>query len=105
MFDKRCQALGIEHRLILPLFLLDTLKPMAWWNATMDVLAILKTHHFDSSLDMKRTLKHYVYLYNYHFHQDSLGCITPIQAMQNGFRDKPHLFSKEPSNCAGFDIY
>ena len=38
---------------------------------------ILKTHHFDSSLDMERTLKHYVYLYNYHFHQDSLGCIAP----------------------------
>ena len=60
VFDKLCQALGIEQRLIPPLFPLDTLKPMAWWNATMDVLAILKTHHFDSSLDMERTLKHYV---------------------------------------------
>ncbi|WP_231363696.1 hypothetical protein [Verrucomicrobium sp. 3C] len=59
-FDALCQALGIERRLTKP----KSPRPDGMVERFNGRLAqILRTHHFQSSLDLKTTLDRYAWLY------------------------------------------
>jgi uncharacterized protein YbaP (TraB family) len=66
---------------------------------------VLKTHHFNSSLDLQQTLLRYVTLYNHQFPQSALKSKTPVQSMKDWFSSHPHLFNKRPYDRAGCDNY
>ena len=64
---------------------------------------VLKTHHFNSALDMEQTLMRYAKLYNTHFPQSALRSKTPYQVMQDLYATHPHLFHRKPYDRAGCD--
>ncbi|AAU93118.1 putative transposase [Methylococcus capsulatus str. Bath] len=89
-FDPLCHAWGIEHRLTPPR------SPQA--NGRVErfngrIADILKTHHFDSALDLEQTLHRYVTLYNDNLPQSALVSQTPIQSMKAWYKSHPDLYS------------
>jgi len=99
-FDQRCAALGIEHRIT------GIRKPQT--NGMVErfngrISDILKTHHFQSRLDLEQTLRRYVSLYNHHLPQAALHAKPPIQAMQQWHARHPELFHRKPYNRPGLD--
>ncbi|CAB4243185.1 protein of unknown function [Methylacidimicrobium sp. AP8] len=99
-FDALCQALGIEHRLTKPKSP-RTNGMVERFNGRL--AQILRTHHFQSSLDLKTTLHRYAWLYNEHHPQKSLNHQTPLQALKTWQQSHPHLFQKAVRNHAGPD--
>jgi len=100
-FDQLCQALGIEHRLTPPR------RPQT--NGMVErfngrIADILKTHHFDSALDLEQTLHRYVTLPNSHLPKSSLGSQPPIQSMKAWYITRPDFFHRPIYNRPGLDI-
>jgi transposase InsO family protein len=76
-FDKLCRELNIEHRLTKP----RTPKTNGMVERFNGRISdVLKTHHFNSSLDLQETLLRYVTLYNHQFPQSALKSKTPVQS-------------------------
>ena len=101
-FDQLCLALGIKHRLPRPR------TPRA--NAMVErfngrIADVLKTHRFNSALDLEHTLLRYVALYNHQLPQSALKSKTPLQAMKDWCDSHPHLFWKHPYDRSGFDTW
>src|SRR5680860_347135 len=79
-------------------------KPTAWSNASLGRISdILKTHHFQSRLDLEPTLRRYVSLYNHHLPQPALNAKPPIHAMKQWHAQHPELFHRKPYNRPGLD--
>jgi len=100
-FDALCQALGIEHRLTRPKHP-QTNGMVERFNGRLAQL--LKSHRFDSALDLQTTLHRFVWLYNEHLPQRALDLNTPIQALKKWQAAHPKLFSKRVVNHPGPDI-
>jgi len=99
-FDQLCAALGIEHRLT------GIRKPQT--NGMVErfngrISDILKTHHFQSRLDLEQTLRRYVSLYNHHLPQPALNAKPPIHVMKQWHARQPELFHRKPYNRPGLD--
>ena len=99
-FDQLCQALGIEHRLTPPRHP-QTNGMVERFNGR--IADLLRTHHFQSSLDLEQTLHRYVTLYNHHLPQRALNAHTPAQALQDWHASHSELFLREPKNRPGRD--
>lgn len=99
-FDQRCEEAGIEHRLIKPRHPATNGMVERFNGRIADVL---RTHHFDSSETLSRTIKRYVYLYNHHIRQKALDHQTPIEALKVWQKKAPELFRKRVINHAGSD--
>lgn len=97
-FDGLCQALGIEHRLTKPKTP-QTNGMVERFNGRIE--QVIRSHHFDSSLDIETTLHRFVWLYNEHLPQKALAHTTPIQALKRWRDSHPHLFSKQVRNHPG----
>jgi transposase InsO family protein len=98
--DQLCAAFGIEQRLT------GIRKPQT--NGMVErftgrISDILKTHHFQSRLDLEQTLCRYVSLYNHHLPQAALNATPPIQAMKQWHDKHPELFHRKPYNRPGRD--
>ncbi len=99
-FDQLCKAHDIEHRLIKPHHP-QTNGMVERFNAR--IAEILRTNHFDSSQDLRKTLHRYRWAYNHQIPQRSLGHVTPIQALQQWEEKRPDLFVKKVYNLPGLD--
>jgi transposase InsO family protein len=99
-FDRLCTELGIEHRLTQPRTP-QTNGMVERFNGR--IADVLKTHHFNSGLDMEQTLMRYVYLYNHQLPQSALKSKTPFQTMKDWHASHPHLFRKRPYDRPGCD--
>ena len=64
---------------------------------------ILKTTRFDSSLDLRETLKNYQKIYNHHLPQKALGHVAPVQALKQWQHKRPDIFVKKVYNHTGLD--
>jgi len=99
-FDQLCQELGIEHRLTRP----RTPRTNGMVERFNGRIAdILKTHHFNSSDDLEKTLLRYVALYNQQLPQSALHSKTPWQEMKRWYQARPDLFRKQPYDRPGCD--
>jgi transposase InsO family protein len=101
-FDQLCEALGIEHRLTKPRSP-KTNGMVERFNGR--IADILKTHHFNSALDLEQTLRRYVTLYNHQLPQSALKSKTPIQSMKEWFTSNPELFYRKPYDRPELDSY
>ena len=101
-FDQLCQALGIEHRLTKPKTP-QTNGMVERFNGRLS--QVLRSHHFNSSEDLEKTLHRFVWLYNHHLPQKALGHEAPVQALKNWKMKAPDLFVKNVRNHPGPDIY
>ena len=100
-FDRLCQELGIEHRLIKP----RTPRTNGMVERFNGRIAdVLKTHRFSSSGDLEQTLLRYVALYNHQLSQSALKSKTPMQTMKDWHQSHPQLFNKRPYDRPGCDI-
>jgi len=99
-FDQFCEHLGIEHRLTQP----RTPKTNGMVERFNGRIAdVLKTHHFNSALDLEQTLMRYVALYNHQLPQSALHSTTPMQTMHQWYKSHPLLFNKRPYDRPGCD--
>ena len=64
---------------------------------------VLRSHRFQSGLDLEQTLLRYVVLYNHQLPQSALKSRTPIQAMKDWYALHPDLFVKRPYDHPGCD--
>ena len=102
VFDKQCQAYGIEHRLTKP----RTPRTNGMVERFNGRIAdVLKTHRFHDGEDLEQTLLRYVVLYNHELPQSVLQSKTPMQVMWEWYRLKPDLFHKRPYDRRGCDTY
>ena len=90
-FDRRCQAQGIEHRLIKPKHP-QTNGMVERFNGRIS--DILKRTRFTCAADLHATLEHYLKLYNHHLPQKALGHLTPVEALKEWRKKKPDIFVK-----------
>lgn len=100
-FDALCQALGIEHRLTKPKHP-QTNGMVERFNGRL--AQVLKSHRFNSALDLETTLHRFVWLYNEHLPQRALDSSTPIQALKKWQVSHPDLFVKRVVNHPGPDM-
>ena len=99
-FDLLCASLGIEHRLTKP----RTPRTNGMVERFNGRIAdVLKSHRFQSGLDLEQTLLRYVALYNHQLPQSALKSRTPIQAMKSWYAERPELFVKQPYDHPGCD--
>jgi len=96
-FDQVCRSHQIDHRLIRPRRP-ETNGMVERFNGR--IASILKTRHFDSSLDLKQTLYHYRRLYNHSIPQRALGHVPPVVAMKKWYAKEPSLFNRRVYNQA-----
>ena len=100
VFDQTCQQFAIEHRLTRP----RTPRTNGMVERFNGRIAdVLKTHHFNSSDDLEKTLLRYVALYNQQLPQSALHSKTPLQEMKRWYQSRPDLFRKQPYNHPGCD--
>ena len=64
---------------------------------------VLRSHRFQSGLDLEQTLLRYVALYNHQLPQSALKSRTPLQAMKDWYAERPDLFVKRPYDHPGCD--
>jgi len=102
VFDRRCAAGGIEHRLIRPRHPQTNGRVERFNGRIADVL---RTHRFDSSTSLDATLKRFVHLYNHHIPQRALSYQTPIETMKQWQAKDPDRFNKIVRNLPGPDRY
>ncbi|WP_232470771.1 integrase core domain-containing protein, partial [Methylococcus sp. BF19-07] len=123
-FDQLGHALGMEHRLTPPRSPTPLPgakgdppsagppgEPQGRGGQTQGMVErfngriadILKTHPFDSALNLEQTLHRDVTLYNYHLPQSALGSQTPIQGMKAGYTTHPNLFHRRIYDRPGLD--
>ncbi len=101
LFDRRCQALGIEHRLAPPRHP-QTNGMVERFNGR--VAEVIRQTRFKSANELEMTLKQYTSTYNHHIPQRALNHLSPVQALQQWQKDRPELFAKRVYNQAGLDI-
>jgi transposase len=99
-FDRRCAALGIEHRLIPP--------RTPQMNGMVErfngrISDVLQQTRFASAADLAATLHSYLKLYNHHIPQRALGHVAPVDALKEWRQKKPGLFKKNVYKQAGLD--
>ena len=100
-FDKRCEGLGIEHRLI-PARHPQTNGMVERFNGrTSEVLGQTK---FKSEAELGATLTSYAQAHNHRIPQRALDHRTPIQELQKWRDEKPDLFSKPVNDLPGLDM-
>lgn len=100
VFDKACQALTVEHRLIPPKHP-QTNGMVERFNGRIS--HIVKSTYFSTLEEMQHTLEKYLVIYNHHIVQRNLGHLTPIQMMKKWYTEKPELFKKRVYNQTGLD--
>ena len=100
VFDQACQSHDIEHRLTKPRHP-QTNGMVERFNGR--IADILKTTRFDSSLDLRETLKNYQKIYNHHLPQKALGHVSPVQALKQWQQKRPDIFVKKVYNHTGLD--
>lgn len=102
VFDRACNDLSIEHRLIPPKHP-QTNGMVERFNGRIS--QVVKTTHFANIEEMNTTLNQYMKTYNHHIVQRNLDHLTPIQTMKKWYREKPELFNKKVYEQAGLDRY
>lgn len=100
LFTRTCKALGIKHSFTRPCRP-QTNGMVERFNGRIE--QVLRSHHFNSSEDLEKTLLRYVWLYNQHLPQKALNHEAPIQAMKRWQQSHPHLFQKSVRNHPGPD--
>ena len=102
LFDVRCHALGIEHRLCPPRHP-QTNGMVERFNGRIgDVIAQTRFH---SALELEQTLLNYVKVYNCRIPQRALGHLCPMQCLEAWYSKAPSLFNKQPKDLPGLDKY
>lgn len=102
LFDQKCQAHGMEHRLIKP-GRPQTNSMVERFNGRIsDVLA---TRRYMPGDDLEQTLNRYAWLYNHHIPQKALHHQAPIAAMKEWQCKRPELLTKRVINHTGPDKY
>ena len=99
-FDELCKSLAIEHRLTKPKHP-QTNGMVERFNGR--IAQVLRTHHFNSALDLETTLHRYVWLYNEHLPQRAIGHAAPVDALKKWQKSHPLLFSRRVCNRPGPD--
>ena len=102
LFDKTCNRLKIEHRLISPGHP-QTNGMVERFNGRIS--DVLKNTRFSSSHDLKQTMGRYNHLYNHQIPQRSLLHKTPIDTLKEWQKKRPNLFKKQVRNHPGPDRY
>jgi transposase-like protein len=100
VFDRLCDKLGIEHRLIPPRHP-QTNGMVERFNGRIS--EIVKQARFTSAAELESTLRSYLKIYNHNIPQRALNHRTPVQAMKEWQEKKPDLFIKRVYNQAGLD--
>jgi transposase InsO family protein len=100
-FDKLCEALNIEHRLI------KVRHPQT--NGMVErfngrIAQVLNTHRFNKTEGLHATLHRYVWLYNQHLPQKALSHTPPVVALKRWQSTHPELFLKKIRHRPGPDI-
>jgi len=100
-FDRRCSALGIEHRLIPP--------RTPQMNGMVErfngrISEVVQQTRFASAADLAATLHNYLKLYNHHIPQRALGHVAPVDSLKEWEQKKPALFKKKVYKQAGLDM-
>lgn len=102
VFDRLCQQLGIEHRLIPPRHP-QTNGMVERFNGRIS--DIVNQTRFGSRAELESTLRNYVKIYNHSIPQRALKHKTPIQALKEWQGKQPGLFRKRVYNQPGLDSY
>ena len=102
MFDVRCKALGIEHRLCPPRHP-QTNGMVERFNGRIS--EVVGQTRFASGAELEATLSNYVKTYNHQIPQRALNHLSPIQALKKWQAEKPDLFLKRVYNQPGLDSY
>jgi transposase InsO family protein len=102
VFDKQCQALDIEHRLIKPRHP-QTNGMVERFNGRISEL--VKQTRFTSAAQLQSTLDNYLNTYNHHIPQRALNHLSPVEALQAWRKKTPELFTKRVYKRAGLDSY
>jgi transposase InsO family protein len=100
-FDRGCQALGAEHRLIPPRHP-QTNGMVERFNGR--VADILRSTRFRTAAELAAALGHYQKLYNGRIPQRALGHLCPLQALKAWQEKEPERFHREIYNHAGLYI-
>jgi hypothetical protein len=90
-FDRRCRALGIEHRLIPP--------RTPQMNGMVErfngrISELVKQTRFASAAELASTLRDYLIVYNHHIPQKALDFKSPVDSMKMWQKKSPELFRK-----------
>ena len=102
LFDRACQSVGAEHRLISPRHP-QTNGMVERFNGR--IAEILRNTRFRSADELAVTLGHYLDLYNGHIPQRALGHVSPLDALKSWREKEPDRFVSEIYNLTGLDIY
>ena len=100
VFDRLCQQLNIEHRLIPPRHP-QTNGMVERFNGRIS--DIVNQTRFSSAAELESTLRNYVKIYNHSIPQRALQHKTPIQALKEWHAKQPELFRKRVHNQPGLD--
>ena len=101
-FDKACDAMKVEHRLIPPTHP-QTNGMVERFNGRISEL--VSQTRFASAAEMEQTLKNYLKVYNHHIPQRNLGHLSPIDALKAWEDKRPDLFIKKVYKQTGLDSY
>ncbi len=99
-FDQICSEHHIEHRLIKP-YTPQSNGMVERFNGR--IFEVIGQTRFSSDQELKDTIHNYLYLYNYHIPQASLGYLTPVQALKKWQKTLPELFVKTVYNKTKLD--
>ena len=102
VFDLRCAALNIEHRLCPPRHP-QTNGMVERFNGRIS--EVVSQTRFASAAELETTLERYVKTYNQQIPQRALNHRSPVQALKEWQQKKPELFKKRVYNQAGLDNY
>ncbi|WP_291067533.1 integrase core domain-containing protein, partial [Hydrogenophaga sp.] len=100
VFDKQCQDLNIEHRLAPPRHP-QTNGMVERFNGRISEL--VQQTRFASAAELDATLNNYMFTYNHHIPQRSLGHLSPVDALKSWREKKPELFIKRVYKQAELD--
>ncbi|CUJ48676.1 Integrase core domain [Achromobacter sp. 2789STDY5608633] len=100
VFDLRCAALNIEHRLCPPRHP-QTNGMVERFNGRIS--EVVSQTRFASAAELETTLERYVKTYNQQIPQRALDHRSPVQALKEWQNKKPELFKKRVYNQAGLD--
>ena len=90
IFDKTCSDSDIEHRLTKPYTpKTNGMVERVNGKVTVNVLDKIK---FDSLEHMKKAIFNYFYSYNYHIKHSGIDRLTPIEYLENEFRENEDKF-------------
>ena len=101
-FDRRCAALGIEHRLCPPRHP-QTNGMVERFNGRIS--EVIGQTRFKSAQELETTLMHYLATYNHRIPQRALDHLSPVQALKQWRTRKPELFLKRVYEQPGLDTY